>query len=161
MANGASLNWGGFDKAVSNAAKKMANKKLLMATIGETLVSGTIKRFADEEDPQGKNWEKSERAKSESGVTLTETGRLRKSIDYAATQDKVMVGSNVAYARIHQFGGTIKPKNGKALKFNGKDGNPVFVKQVNIPARPYIGVSAADMTEVKATIAAFMKGAFK
>ncbi len=161
MGNGVSLNWGGFDKAVAGAVKKMANRKLLMATIGETLVSGTIKRFADEQDPQGQKWEKSERAKAESGVTLTETGRLRKSIDYAATPNKVMVGSNVAYARIHQLGGTIKPKNGKALKFNGKDGKPVFVKQVNIPARPYIGVSAADMTEVKATIAAFMKGAFK
>lgn len=161
MGNGASLNWGGFDKAVSNAVKKMANKKLLMATIGETLVSGTVKRFAEEEDPQGQKWEKSERAKAESGQTLTDSARLRKSIDYAATPDKVMVGSNVAYARIHQLGGTIKPKNGKALKFNGKDGNPVFVKQVNIPARPYIGVSATDMTEVKATIAAFMKGAFK
>ena len=161
MANGVSLNWGGFDKAVSKAAKKMANRKLLMATIGETLVSGTIKRFADEEDPQGRKWEKSERAKTENGVTLTDSGRLRKSIDYAATPDKVMVGSNVAYARIHQLGGSIKPKNGKALKFPGKSGNPVIVKQVNMPARPYLGVSAADMAEVKATIAAFMKGAFK
>lgn len=161
MANGASLNWGGFDKAMSNAAKKMANKKLLMATIGESLVSGTIKRFADEEDPQGKKWEKSERAKSESGVTLTETGRLRKSIDYAATPDKVMVGSNIAYARIHQFGGTIKPKGKKSLKFKGLDGKDVFVKQVDIPARPYIGVSKQDMDEVRATIKAFLAGAFK
>lgn len=160
MGNGASLNWGGFDKAMSNAAKKLANRKLLMATVGETLVSGTVKRFADEEDPEGKKWEKSERASSESGQTLTDSARLRKSIDYAATPNKVMVGSNVVYARIHQLGGVIKPK-GKALKFPGKDGNPVFAKQVTIPARPYLGVSKADLEEVKATIAAFMKGAFK
>ena len=161
MANGVSLNWGGFDKVMAGAVKKMVNKKLLMATIGETLVSGTIKRFADEEDPQGQKWKKSRRAAEEGGQTLTETARLRKSIDYAATPDKVMVGSNVTYARIHQFGGTIKPKKGKFLKFNGKDGNPVFVKEVNMPARPYIGISTADMKEVRATIAEFLSGAFK
>ena len=36
------LNWGGFDKAVANAAKKLANSKALMASVGEALVSGTI-----------------------------------------------------------------------------------------------------------------------
>ena len=161
MANGVSLNWGGFDKAVAGAAKKMANRKLLMATIGETLVSGTIKRFADEEDPQGQKWEKSGRAAAESGQTLTKTARLRKSIDYAATPGKVMVGSNLKYARIHQLGGVIKPKNGKALKFKGSAGQDVFVKEVKMPARPFIGVSKSDLEEVRETIAAFIAGAFK
>lgn len=161
MANGVSLNWGGFDKAVAGAARKMANRKLLMATIGETLVSGTIKRFADEEDPQGQKWEKSGRAAAESGQTLTKTARLRKSIDYAATPGKVMVGSNLKYARIHQLGGLIKPKNGKALKFKGSSGQDVFVKEVKMPARPFVGVSKSDLEEVRETIAAFIAGAFK
>ena len=47
--------------------------------------------------------------------------------------------SNIPYARIHEFGGTIKPAKGKKfLKFKGKDGNDVFVKSVTLPARPYL-----------------------
>lgn len=141
---GVSLNWGGFDKVMAKASKKLSNTKLLMASVGEALVSGTVKRFQDEEDPQGKKWLASKRAAKEGGTTLTDTARLRKSIDYAATPDKVMVGSNVAYARIHQLGG----KTGKGHK-------------VNMPARPYLGVSKEDMDEVRDTVADFLAGAFK
>lgn len=157
---GVSLNWGGFDKTLSHAAGKLSDTKPLMADIGEVLVSGTVKRFREEKDPQGKTWEKSARAKEESGQTLSDTGRLRSSIDYAATSNKVMVGSNVVYARIHQLGGEIKPKKGKKLKFKGRDGNDVFVDKVNIPARPYLGVSSEDLEEVKAVVNDFLKGAF-
>ncbi len=160
MANGVSLNWGGFDKAVANAAKKLANSKALMASVGEALVSGTIRRFNDEESPKGEKWEKSGRAIAEGGQTLSDTAHLRKSIDFAATPTKVMVGSNLLYARIHQLGGSIKPKKGEALKYKGKNGKDVFIKEVNMPARPYLGVSKADMDEVRATMAAFIKGAF-
>ena len=159
--SGVSLNWGGFDKAIGNAVKKMADKKLLMATIGETLVSSTLKRFTREESPEGVAWEKSERAMSQGGQTLSDTGLLKRSIEYAATPTKVMVGSNKEYARIHQKGGIIKPKNGKALKFKGRDGKNVFVKQVKIPARPYLGISEEDKKEVRETINDFLIGAFK
>lgn len=159
--SGVSLNWGGFENAMKNAAKKMANKKLLMAAIGEALASGAQRRFQAQKAPDGQSWKQSERAAAEGGMTLSDSGILRKSIDYAATPDKVMVGSNVVYARIHQLGGVIKPKNGKALKFTTASGKEVVVKQVNMPARPYLGVSAQDKEEVKACIQAFLKGAFK
>lgn len=159
--SGVSLHWGGFDKAMANAAKKLASKKLLMASIGETLVTGTVKRFVSEQDPEGNAWPESERAAKEGGQTLTDTARLRKSIDYAATSDKVMIGTNVAYARIHQMGGIIKPKKGKALKFKGMDGKNVFVKEVEMPARPFVGISKEDMKEVRETMNDFIAGAFK
>ena len=159
--NGVSLKWNGFDKAVAKAAKKMANSRLLMASVGEALVSGTIRRFNDEESPKGEKWEKSGRAIAEGGQTLSDTAHLRKSIDFKATPAQVMVGSNLLYARIHQLGGTIKPKKGKALKFKGKNGQDIFVSEVNMPARPYLGVSKADMDEVRETMAEFIKGAFK
>ncbi|MCX4310097.1 MAG: phage virion morphogenesis protein [Desulfovibrio sp.] len=159
--NGVSLKWNGFDKAVAKAAKKMANSRLLMASVGEALVSGTIRRFNNEESPKGEKWEKSGRAIAEGGQTLSDTAHLRKSIDFKATPAQVMVGSNLLYARIHQLGGTIKPKKGKALKFKGKNGQDIFVSEVNMPARPYLGVSKADMDEVRETMAEFIKGAFK
>ena len=98
--SGASLNWGGLDRAIERAARRLADRKRLMATVGEALVSGATQRFVDEEDPQGKKWTPSQRAEREGGKTLTDTARLLRSLDYAATSDKVMVGagSNVKYA---------------------------------------------------------------
>lgn len=159
--SGVSLHWGGLDKALGKATGKLGNTQALMESVGEALVSGTKKRFAAKKDPEGKPWQPSRRALEEGGETLTDSGRLRRSIDYAATSDKVMVGSNLAYARIHQKGGEIKPKKAKKLVFKDSDGKTVAVDAVTIPARPYLGVSKEDMEEVKSTMADFLAGAFK
>lgn len=158
--NGVSLNWGGLDAALGQAAQKLGNTQALMESIGDALVSGTLKRFDAEEDPQGRKWEPSGRASEEGGQTLTNIGRLRDSIDRVATPDKVMVGSNLAYARIHQEGGTITPKTAKKLVFTGRGGKKVAVDKVTIPARPYLGVSEDDMDDVKAAMTKFLAGAF-
>lgn len=142
--NGVSLNWGGFDKALGKAAHKLGDTQALMESVGEALRSGTIERFEAEEDPQGKKWKPSARAMAGGGKTLDKESHLKDSIDYAATSDKVMVGSNLPYARIHQLGG----KAGKGHK-------------VDMPARPYLGVSEEDMDEVRETMADFLAGAFK
>lgn len=158
--NGVSLNWGGLDAALGQAAQKLGNTQALMESIGDALVSGTLKRFDAEEDPQGRKWEPSGRASEEGGQTLTNIGRLRDSIDRVATPDKVMVGSNLAYARIHQEGGIITPRNAKKLVFTGRGGKKVAVDKVTIPARPYLGVSEDDMDDVKAAMTKFLAGAF-
>ena len=144
--SGASLNWGGLDRAIERAARRLADRKRLMATVGEALVSGATQRFVDEEDPQGKKWTPSQRAEREGGKTLTDTARLLRSLDYAATNDKVMVGagSNVKYASIHHFGG----QAGRGQK-------------TTIPARPYIGGSRVDMEEVRAILSDFLAGALR
>lgn len=163
--NGVSLNWGGLDAALGQAAQKLGNTQALMESVGEALVSGTLKRFDAEEDPEGNKWEPSGRASEEGGQTLTGTGRLRRSIEYAATSDKVMVGSNLAYARIHQKGGktsphVIRPKRKKALAFGGVVRKKVNHPGSDIPARPYLGVSEDDMDDVKAAMTNFLAGAF-
>ena len=159
--NGVSLHWGGLDKALGKATGKLGNTQALMESVGDALVSCTMKRFDEKKDPKGKPWKPSRRAIEKGGETLTNKGRLRDSIDYAATPDKVMVGSNLAYARIHQKGGEIKPKKAKKLVFKDSDGKTVAVDAVTIPARPYLGVSKEDMEEVKSTMADFLAGAFK
>jgi phage virion morphogenesis protein len=159
-AGGASLKWGGFDKALDKFQDALANQKQdLMEACGEALVSGTLKRFEDEEDPQGQKWAPVAR----SGKILTDTARLRNSIDYAVDGDTVRVGSNVIYALIHQQGGVIKPVKKKTLKFKigkGKGGKWVSAKQVTIKARPYLGVSKEDWQEIADTIKDFIGGAF-
>ncbi|MGE9985347.1 phage virion morphogenesis protein [Desulfovibrio sp. SGI.169] len=159
--NGVSLNWGGFDKALSKAGRKLGDTQALMESVGEALRAGTLKRFEHEEDPTGKKWKSSARAAAKGGKTLDKEGHLKDSIDYSATPDKVMVGSNLPYARIHQLGGTIRAKKGKYLKFKGLNGEDVFVKEAKITARPYLGVSKEEMEEVRETMADFLAGAFK
>jgi hypothetical protein len=51
---------------------------------------------------------------------------------------------DVVYARIHELGGTIKPKTAKALRFQLDDGTFAVVKQVTIPARPYLRPAADE-----------------
>ena len=159
--NGVSLHWGGLDKALGKAGHKLGDTQALMESVGEALVSGTLKRFDAEKDPEGQPWEPSGRAQEDGGQTLTDSGRLRRSIEFAATSDKVMVGSNLPYARIHQLGGKITPKKAKKLVFKGRGGKKVAVDKVTMPARPFLGVSEEDMQEVRDTFADFLSVAFK
>lgn len=76
-------------------------------------------------------------------VLKVRTGSLLNSIQYKIAQaDKggmtVSAGSfGVKYARIHEFGGTIRPVRAKALKFFYR-GSWHTVQAVRIPKRPYI-----------------------
>lgn len=55
----------------------------------------------------------------------------------------VTIGSNTPYAAIHEEGGIIRPKRGQYLTFQVQ-GRWVRVKQVTIPARPYLKPAVAD-----------------
>lgn len=70
---------------------------------------------------------------------LIEEGRLRASIAVIRLASMLFsIGTNVIYAAIHEFGGTIRAKAGKWLRFKTKDGQWHTVKEVTIPARPYM-----------------------
>jgi len=65
------------------------------------------------------------------------TGNLRRSITVdpqliSQVDNKIAVGSNLVYARIHDLGGIIKPKNKKYLHFKTKSGKWVRTKKVTI-----------------------------
>lgn len=123
--------------------------------IGMTLKESTRERFGKEETPEGSKWRTSVRAQSEGGVTLSDTGLLKNSIRYKAKNGGVAVGTDVIYAKTHQdgFSGVIKAKTSKGLRF--RIGNRWINKRsvkVNIPARPFIGISEDDMVEIKTII---------
>lgn len=47
------------------------------------------------------------------------------------------IGTNIIYARIHEYGGIIKPRTAKMLAWKGKDGQIHFAHSVTIKAKPY------------------------
>jgi len=71
-----------------------------------------------------------------------QTGALRRSIQtdlsQVETRLRARVGSNLRYARIQEFGGTITAKNKPFLVFRLPDGSFRRVKRVRLPARPYM-----------------------
>ena len=124
--------------------------------IAEALRSGTIERFEGEKSPEGVAWNKSIRASEKGGLTLTMTGQLKSSINARATEEGAEVGTNLVYAATHQFGASgrvIRAKNKPYLAFE-YHGRTIRKKQVtvNIPARPFLGISDEDRQEIKSLI---------
>lgn len=70
------------------------------------------------------------------------------------------VGTNKIYAGIHQFGGTIHAKNAEFLTFRLPGGLGVRrVKEVEMPARPFLGLSTEDESELFAQVADYSRAA--
>lgn len=86
-----------------------------------------------------------------SGQSLNvQTGSLRRSISQETNRDsleaKVGPLANspaTKYARIHEFGGEIRPKNAKALRFKIGD-QWITTQVVRMPARPYLRPGTAQ-----------------
>ncbi|ROR26567.1 phage virion morphogenesis protein [Comamonas sp. BIGb0124] len=84
------------------------------------------------------------------GKILQRSGHLASSIVTRHSAYEAAVGTNVAYAAIHQFGGrtkahVIRPKAKRALSFGG-----IVVRQVchpgsEIPARPFLKMTKTDI----------------
>ena len=146
----------GLDAALAamEALDDPAERFELMDGIGRLVQEQTRHRIKTEKTaPDGTPWPANRRGTS----ILYDSHRLAESIDYLSTLDEIKVGSPLIYARIHQVGGTIRPKNGKALRFfAGHNNQPVYVKSVTIPARPYLGLSADNIAEIESVVSDFL-----
>jgi phage gpG-like protein len=73
-----------------------------------------------------------------------QSGRYRGAITAGVDEDLTgWLKGSVVYAGIHEYGGVIKPKKGKYLKFK-INGGWVSVKQVVIPKRPMLRPAIED-----------------
>lgn len=108
----------------------------VLSSIGAEIEAQTKTRIGvDKQSPEGERWRAwSERyAKTRhSGQSLLQSeGGLLDSVQYIVESDQVSIGSNLTYARVHQFGG------------NG------------IPERPYLGLSPQNEDDVIGIVEAF------
>lgn len=108
-----------------------------MQRIGLVLKSAAQLRFRQQQAPDGTPWKKGHK---ESGRTLTDKGLLRRSLSTVATRSDVTVGTNLAYAAIHQFGGEIRPVNSRFLSVPVTDA----AREAGSPKRFPVDLSVAQ-----------------
>jgi phage virion morphogenesis protein len=125
----------GVRQALDNFAR--FDRRGLLDTVGAVVESQTRRRISDEkESPDGMlwpAWSGKYAKKRGAGHSLLESGGdLLDSIDHQVPPGAahVEIGTNMIYAATHQFGDDER----------------------NIPARPYLGVSAGDESELQAVI---------
>jgi len=144
-----------------SAAEAWGQPGPILRAIGVGLVRNTSRRFDLGMDPFGNPWAELNPA-YESGKRntriLQERGRLVGSISREVVGHELAVGSTVAYAAIHQFGGTIRPRSGPYLIFR-LGGHLVKTREVFIPARPYLGIGPEDEDTILDVAEAFLERA--
>lgn len=79
------------------------------------------------------------------GQPLRDTGRLQRSITSQVIGDAAVIGTNVRYARTHQFGATILPVKAKRLAVPLAGGGSAFLKKATIPSRPFMPIVAGQV----------------
>lgn len=140
-----------LDGALARMAAQGQSPRPIWEAIGQYGESSTRLRFKNQAGPDRRRWVPSIRAQvSGPGRTLIHKARLLRSISHRADNNGAEWGTNVIHAGVHQFGAVIKAKSAGALRFRLPGGGFATVKQVTIPARPYLGVNAEDGREMLA-----------
>jgi len=128
----------------------------LMDEIGSYIEFSIARRFELERGPDGIPWAPTRRGHS---ILKGSPPRLASSFSRRPERGRVTVGTNLIYARIHQEGGTIKPRRGEFLVFTVA-GQTFFVRQVTIPARPFLGIDQADEVAIGEIVADYQRDLF-
>jgi phage gpG-like protein len=134
----------------------------VMNDLGELLTTSTKDRFPTGTAPDGSRWApKSQTTLNRYGVKKSNrvdprplfgpSGLLSQQIFHDASAIEVSWGSNLIYSAVMQFGA------GKGAFGTMSNGSPI--PWGNIPARPFIGVSAEDEVNIIATLEEWLQRA--
>ena len=134
------------ERRLQEIAKKSSNLRPLMKNIAGIFASTAEDNFAEEGRPD--KWvDLSEVTKKQRkkigkypGQILQVTGQLASSVNTYYDDDSAVIGSNLAYAAIHQLGGQA-----------GKN------KKVTIPARPYLKLTDDDLEEIMESVEKYIQ----
>ena len=128
---------------LSALGAKISNMKNLWMSVGAYIQRQTIKeRFDKEQTPDGTKWTplaqatvKKRLKKHKSGhmKILHDNGELRRSIVYEAGECWVRIGSNLKYARTHQFG------------------------RKHIPARLFLGITQSERLHISNMLRSYLQ----
>ncbi|MBF0541916.1 MAG: phage virion morphogenesis protein [Nitrospirae bacterium] len=155
-----------LQKLMQGLEQKALNMKPLLKGIGSVMVRSVQKNFDAGGRPEP--WTPSKRALNTGGKTLIDTSRLMKSINAQVIDNNtVFIGTNVAYAAIHQFGGDLHhDARDRTLNFhiNHITGRSLFSKlhranfqqdvhvgehDIHMPERPFLEIQTEDLEQIK------------
>lgn len=134
--------------------------------LGRVMVADTMLNFRTQSSPDGEPWAPIQRK----GQILRDTSRLRNSITYRlGGDDTILVGTNVAYARTHQFGFTgnqavqahvrlITQAFGKKLKFPVYQSVGPHTRYMSIKARRFLGFGPRAIKKIDKVLASWLDG---
>ena len=119
--------------ALSRLIGQVTDLRPVLDKLAQVVVTRADLSFRGQQSPDGEPWQKLSavtlrRRRGSSAQILKDTGRLASSISaQPASAHEVIVGTNVEYAAVHQFG---NPAN---RMYNTPRGNPA-----PIPPRPFL-----------------------
>jgi phage gpG-like protein len=128
-------------QSLEDAVRRVTAARPAMQAIAEIIRGEALRNFR-EGGRYPSRWTPSARARKTGGRTLLDRGTLRNSITATATDSTAQAGTALKYAGIHQFGGTIRAKTSKGLRFKGA-GKWANKREVTIPGRPFMPISSA------------------
>lgn len=168
-------------------AGRVSNLSPIMQTIGARITTQTKDRFRSEGPaPDGTPWARLQAStlkRKKHSKILTESTALRDSVHYQMLGNNAVsvgTGENIPYAAIHQFGGTInqgarselfvRNRYKRSVKETGRQkgqfkkgttagqGLTFGNRVINIPARPFLGLSRENSDEILGIINGYIAG---
>ena len=139
------------DPKLARAMKKLGDQRLVEKMLENALVVGALQivNAAKEKAPyRTGNLRRSIHIGGHTDLTPEHAesgaGDLGGAGHAARYQTRVLIGTDLIYARIQEYGGTIEAKNKPYLVFKTADGSWHRVKSVNIPAHPFLRPAADE-----------------
>jgi len=158
----------GIEKLLNRIQKQMHNLTPVMNIVGQIVRTSIVRNFEKEGRP--KRWKKhskmTEKQRGSGAAILRKENHLMNSIHSKAHKDKAVIGTNIAYAAVHQFGakkgkfGTVQAKVREHVR-RRLDGGKTTVKAHtrkmelpwgDIPARPFMMVQDEDWEEIRESL---------
>ncbi|MFN7004093.1 MAG: phage virion morphogenesis protein [Roseinatronobacter sp.] len=143
--------------------ERLGDMTPVMQDIGELMITSTKQRFVAGQGPDGTAWEPKSDATIAAYTARGDTPdfrplfgpskRLSNEISYRVGPDGTSVewGSSLIYAAVQQFGA--------AKGAFGEDARGSSIPWGNIPARPFLGLSSDDESNLKAVLVEWLQSA--
>ncbi len=131
--------------ALNRLLQSGRNLSPVLKDIGEHLLDSTQQRFARQTAPDGSLWQalspqyQSAKKRNANKILMLD-GHLSGTLRWQVSGNTLLFGSDRVYAATHQFGA----KKGTFGKTKGDKSIPWG----DIPARPFLGLSAADERDI-------------
>ncbi|VXC72103.1 putative Phage virion morphogenesis (tail completion) protein [Pseudomonas sp. 8Z] len=136
---------------LAKLAERMGDLRTPLEDIREYLHQSTDERFRQQVGPDGSPWAPlapSTLARKKGPRTLRESGDLQDTLRGQVQGDELLFGTDRPYGAVHQFG--------QRAGASGRNRRGSPIPWGDIPARPYLGLSAEDETEVLAIVESWL-----